>query len=123
MRCTSFIDECVQAISVATEYDTDIILVQMVRLQKLVEEIRASGLQNNSSLKGPVEMYVKVFQTRLQEYKSALPPNLQQNSEYTPLHPLFVHCSLLVSSSVTNPALLHCRNPTLPVWLSDAFSN
>ena len=80
MRHNSHIEDCLQAVAAAEEYETDILLVQIVKLQKIVEEIRVSGLHNQSSLKGSVEMYVRSFQAVLQEYKSALPAKLQQNS-------------------------------------------
>jgi hypothetical protein len=82
IRYASHIEDCLQVVVAAAEYDTDIFLVQKVKLQKIVEEVRFSGLHNDSSLKGPVGMYVSSFQAALQEYKSALPANLQQNSQY-----------------------------------------
>jgi hypothetical protein len=109
MRYNSHIEDCLQAVAAAAEYETDIYLIQMVKLQKIVEEIRVSGLYNDSSLKGPVGMYVRSFQTALQEYKSALPANLQQNSQYHQVLSLMYHKAYsVVSSSVSTSTLFLC---------------
>jgi len=109
MRYTGHIEDCLQAVAAAAEYETDICLVQMVKLQKIVEEVRVSGLYNDSSLKGPVGMYVRSFQTVLQEYKSALPANLQQNSQYhQPCRSCITKLTMWVSSSVNTSTLFLC---------------
>jgi hypothetical protein len=88
MRYTSHIEDCLQPLSAAIEYNADFFLVQMVKLQKIVEEIRCSGLHSASTMKGLVDLYVKSFQKSLHDYKAALPPSLQQNSEHNPCHEL-----------------------------------
>ena len=97
MRYTNHFRDCHQALTAATEYNADIILVLMARLQRIVEEIRTSYLDNSSSLRGPVVMYVKSFKDALQRYKSELPQSLQQNSEY---HQTYYMCVCMLTSDI-----------------------
>lgn len=120
MRYTSHIEDCLQSLAVANEYNADFILVQMVKLQKIVEDIRCSALHSASSMKGLVDLYVKAFQKSLQDYMAALPPGLQQNSEYFKLRALFIH--IITHRSIDSSALPQCRDSAVPSRLSDASS-
>lgn len=82
MRYSSHIESCLQAIEAAAHSETDIILVQICKLQKIVEEIRASGLHNSPDLKGPIKMYVSSFETALHTFMEFLPENLRNNSKH-----------------------------------------
>jgi hypothetical protein len=88
MRYSSHIEGCLQAVEATADSESDAILVQISKIQKIVEEIRSTSLHNSPSLKGPVKMYVGSFEAALRACKNSLPTNLYHNSKYQTIRSL-----------------------------------
>jgi hypothetical protein len=61
---TKFLDDCLTRLIAAKEYDSDLRLVQMVRLQRLAEETHTTEIAS-----APVQMYIKAFEADLERLK------------------------------------------------------
>jgi hypothetical protein len=87
LRYTAHVEETCNALLRNPEYDSDVFLVQLVRLQQMAEKITQTlpcdAPQSFWASKPPMGLLVKAFQTELQSFKSALPQNLQQDRKLT----------------------------------------
>ncbi len=66
------------------EYSTDTLLVQLVKLQLIIERVDQGPWheeQNDptGSIRAPTTFYVKALQMELQDFKAKVPPDLQTN--------------------------------------------
>ncbi|KAK3691770.1 hypothetical protein LTR37_018428 [Vermiconidia calcicola] len=68
MPWTSYMSEALQTIEQATDLDSDLFLVQMVRLQDLINETSAS-----QTPQAPMSMYVKAFKVDLERLQKSDP--------------------------------------------------
>ncbi len=81
LQYTSYIKACCEALAETREYESDTLLLYLVRLQHIALKINQSlndpmFLQLN---KVPIQMHVKMLQEELESFKFLLPPGLQQN--------------------------------------------
>jgi hypothetical protein len=80
LQYSPYIEYCCQALLEAAEYESDIILVALVRVQAIIETANRNLLsRGRPGEKAPVWMHVKSSQFELQTYWNSLPPNVQQN--------------------------------------------
>ena len=113
---TSYIGECCQKLADIEEYQSDVCLMHLVRLQHVAQSIRRGYAESDAFPKSkvPVHMYVKALQADLKDFKSAVPLDLQQNSKQ-PLNLRYFTSSLLGYSDFVGQFL--CRgNQSLRNW-------
>ncbi|OTB02653.1 hypothetical protein M426DRAFT_322418 [Hypoxylon sp. CI-4A] len=84
-RYTPYIDQCLKELEEEGEYETDSLLVHLVRIQHLSERIaqlhNKDGTENdmNGITRAPVSAYCNIFQTEVEKFRDSLPPNLSSN--------------------------------------------
>ncbi|KAI2604519.1 uncharacterized protein GGS25DRAFT_534938 [Hypoxylon fragiforme] len=85
-KYTAYIDQCLKDLEVGKEYETDLLLVHLVRIQHFTERI--SQLNDKSQLGGndlpgmartPVSAYAGMFHAELGSFRAALPQSLVSN--------------------------------------------
>lgn len=84
---TSYLDTCCSVLEAKMEYDSDVDLVQLVRIQKLAQSIAVTWDANTPSLPSthlPPTMIIQAFQEQLDSFRANLPPNLQENGRSPP---------------------------------------
>ncbi|RFU34760.1 hypothetical protein B7463_g1534, partial [Scytalidium lignicola] len=85
IRYTRYIDQCLKELAETAEYETDSLLVQVVRVQYLTERIFYinSGNHNLNELPGipktPIDTYLDAFQRELERIQTSAPPHLRTN--------------------------------------------
>lgn len=90
MRYTSYVKECVSVLEGDMEYETDITLVFLVRVQHLTQRIselnpRDNTIEEFSSIpKAPTAVYVSAFQNELDELRAKLPQHLRNDRRKRP---------------------------------------
>ena len=88
-RYTKYIDECLQKLQEAQEYDSDELLVALVRIQQLTERIHHLSLKNQmvDDLPGvpsfPASVYFPILQIEVERLWGALPGKLKSNCKWT----------------------------------------
>ncbi|KAI7491017.1 hypothetical protein KC351_g219 [Hortaea werneckii] len=68
LQPTKYLDECLMHLAEAREYQSDVFLVQMVRLQKVAHEATATEAST-----APMPMYVKAFEADLERLRLQMP--------------------------------------------------
>ncbi|KAI0127084.1 hypothetical protein BJ170DRAFT_596643 [Xylariales sp. AK1849] len=84
-RYTPYIDQCLRELETAKEYESDLLLVQLVRIQHLADRI--SQLHSRDRMddelpgipRAPVTAYLNAFQTELDRFKAQIPRHLRKN--------------------------------------------
>lgn len=90
LQYSSYMDYNCKILESASEYESDLILVALVRLQAIAESYHRNVLskskesRDSDDLKTPSWMYVKAFRSDLQDLWKSFPPRLQQNGQYLP---------------------------------------
>lgn len=74
MAYTKFMDEAINKLEQENEFDSDLFLVQMVRLQRVMQE--ASGTETPDA---PMQLYVKAFHSDLDQLRKTDPCKDQGN--------------------------------------------
>lgn len=83
-------EDSVRILAANPEWEGDLILVLMVRIQRLADSIHqtqtawASEADGNGASKPPVNIYVKYYRQSLQTIKDQLPESLKNNREISP---------------------------------------
>lgn len=88
IRYTPYLEQCMKDLEVAREYETDYLIVNLVRIQHLTERISQlhakehlpQDLQDIS--RAPMNVYLDAFQQELDKYRHGLPRGLQNNSKF-----------------------------------------
>lgn len=88
LRWNSHLDECLTVLAENKEHPSDALLVQLVKLQIIVERVgqapwhdehgNAAGLA-----RAPPTFYLKALQAQLQDFKSQIPTEIQKNGNST----------------------------------------
>ncbi|KAI1804260.1 hypothetical protein F4811DRAFT_298050 [Daldinia bambusicola] len=84
-KFTPYIDQCLRELETDQEYETDSLLVHLVRIQHLSERISQlhSKDQDDSELTGiaraSMTAYSSVFHTEIEKFKASVPRNLSSN--------------------------------------------
>lgn len=85
LRYTAHLEESCNALAQDPEFERDIYLVQLVRLQKIAEQITQSipydAPQSFWTSKPPIGMLVKAFEAQLEAFKGAIPRDLQHDGK------------------------------------------
>jgi hypothetical protein len=88
-RYTPYIDRCVRELEAAREFESDLVLVHLMRIQKLSDGI--AQLRANESVeelpgisRAPRSAYYGAYQEQLDHFMTKLPRQLKTHSE--PLH-------------------------------------
>lgn len=84
---TTYLDTCCNVLEAKMEYDSDVDLVQLVRIQKLAQSIAVTWDVNSPSLPSthlPPTMIIQAFQEQLDSFRANLPPHLQENGRPPP---------------------------------------
>ncbi|KAH7001460.1 hypothetical protein EDB80DRAFT_722326 [Ilyonectria destructans] len=85
MRYTKYIQECVQVLEDENEYETDVNLVHLVRIQHLTERISLLNSPDSPAEEvvgvptAPMSAYVSAFQGELDRIRNSLPANLKSD--------------------------------------------
>lgn len=97
---TSYILECCQKLEEAAEYQSDILLIQLVRLQEIRYRMGRSFPYDDSNASRrpdvPVELFVRVWQKELETFWTSLPVDSQQ------------HCMSVLCKSLADHWLTLC---------------
>ncbi|KAI1138017.1 hypothetical protein F5Y05DRAFT_404330 [Hypoxylon sp. FL0543] len=84
-RYTPYIDQCVRELEAAQEFQTDSLLVHLVRIQHLSERIAQLHVQDQVGTdlaeisRAPVTAYSGIFHAELEKYIATLPKSLSSN--------------------------------------------
>ena len=83
--------ECCQKLEEAREYQSDALLVQLVRLQEIRYRMSRSFPYDDSHASrkpdAPVDMFVRAWQNELETFWASLPAEAQQNCNSAIYHP------------------------------------
>lgn len=86
MRYTSYVQECVKALESGKEYESDTVLVFLVKIQHLIQRVAElnptdTTIEEFSSIpKAPASAYVSAYQHELDRLHAELPPYLKDDS-------------------------------------------
>lgn len=85
MKFSSYVQACLKELQENKEYETDVILSHMVRLQNLTEKIadlkdRENSLEETSVPRAPVSAYISTFQSELDKIQSSISKTMKNNS-------------------------------------------
>ncbi|KAK0115833.1 hypothetical protein ONS95_012884 [Cadophora gregata] len=75
---TAHSEDCLRTLEHEKEYDSDALLVQLVKLRLLYTRI-SDGFGTDGVLTAPVAFYLKSFEGQLQNFKNNIPPELSNN--------------------------------------------
>ncbi|KAI1384343.1 uncharacterized protein F4822DRAFT_419463 [Hypoxylon trugodes] len=84
-KYTAYIDQCVRELEAEGEYETDSLLVNLVRIQHLSERIAQLRCKDNTAddlagaTRAPTSVYSSMFYTELERLRVSLPPKLASN--------------------------------------------
>lgn len=87
MRYTSYVQECLRMLDAGKEYDTDVNLVFLVRIQHLIQRIsdlnpRDTTVEEFTSIpKAPAPVYVSSYRNELERLRDGLPDHLKNDSK------------------------------------------
>lgn len=84
LRCAgSYIESCIYVLEQSAECPSDEHLIQLVRLQKMGQEINETlprySDEFTSGSSAPISMCMKTLQSKLESFRIKLPLHLQQN--------------------------------------------
>lgn len=94
MRYTKYIQQCLAVLEQEREYDTDMRLVTLVRVQHLTERIAQLNAPDDPAEEivglpaAPLSAYVSAFHNELDRIRNGLPPELTNDSEFYCWHDL-----------------------------------
>ncbi|KAJ4164838.1 hypothetical protein LMH87_006493 [Akanthomyces muscarius] len=86
MRYTSYVRECLTILENNREFETDVVLVFLLRIQHLTQRISELNPRDNtieeftSIPKAPTAVYVSVFQNELDQLRANLPDHLRNDN-------------------------------------------
>lgn len=91
MRYTKYIQACLAALEQEQEYETDLRLVTLVRIQHLTERIAQLNSPDDPAEEvaglptAPISAYVSAFQSELDRIRNGLPQDLRNDSKFLQL--------------------------------------
>lgn len=92
---TSYLDTCCKVLETNMEYESDLLLVHMVKIQKLAQSISVTwddDSPNLPSMNLPPTMIIQAFQEQIDSLQANLPSRIQSNRKVTV--PSVYGCSL-----------------------------
>ncbi|KAF4615887.1 hypothetical protein G7Y89_g15228 [Cudoniella acicularis] len=120
VQLSSYYEYNCNALQETAEYESDLVLVALVRLQFMTENVYKNSSLRHLTTEGtraPVWMFVKAMRCELDAFWASLPPKLQQNkfllmSYHTSMVFLY-ESSIQPSSFPTNPTSFNYTSPRL----------
>ncbi|KHN95987.1 uncharacterized protein MAM_06092 [Metarhizium album ARSEF 1941] len=85
LRYTAYIQDCMRVLENSGEYESDITLLYLVRVQRLTERIFELNSRDKAVedipglLSAPMSAYIAAFQNEIETLRSSLPPKLQHD--------------------------------------------
>ncbi|KAK8031586.1 hypothetical protein PG990_001320 [Apiospora arundinis] len=110
-KYTGYIHQCLKELEAANEYETDSLLVQLIRIQHLSDKISCLHNKGDEDIelpaipRAPTSAYLGAFQAELDKFKAQIPRHLRTNRV------LSVHIYFLYRSNAALKAWFEC-------WLS-----
>ncbi|KAH8681865.1 hypothetical protein BX600DRAFT_429775 [Xylariales sp. PMI_506] len=86
VRYTAYIERCARELETEKEYETDILLGQLVRVQHLTDQISQLQVKDRSDEelpgipRAPMSAYLSALQSELDKFKAQIPRHLRNNS-------------------------------------------
>ncbi|KAL6876777.1 hypothetical protein J3F83DRAFT_759214 [Trichoderma novae-zelandiae] len=105
MRYNGYLQECIRHLEERPEFDSDISLVYLVRIQRLTERIAELNSRDRASEEispvpsAPVSAYILAFQNELNQIRDSMPKHLQEDSQLRLYEPPVVDKNLIRSLS------------------------
>lgn len=90
MRFTSYVQDSLKVLDAAKEFETDIVLVFLIKIQHLIQRIAQlnptdTTIEEFSSIpKAPASAYVSAYQHELNRLREDLPSHLRDDSRLYP---------------------------------------
>lgn len=90
MRFSKYTRQCLEDLEKASEYESDLLLIHLVKIQRLAERIHNWTSQEDEEddmsvyLKAPAAAYQVAFHGEIDRLQSSLPASLVGNSRLTP---------------------------------------
>jgi hypothetical protein len=87
MRYNSYLSDCIRYLQEHPEYESDISLVYLVRIQRLTERIAEFNSEDRATEEislvpsAPVSAYILAFQNELNQIRDSMPKHLQEDSQ------------------------------------------
>lgn len=88
MRYNGYLQDCMRHLEEHPEYESDISLVYLIKIQRLTERISELNSRDRASEEvssvpsAPVSAYVLAFQNELNQIRDSMPKHLKEDSEY-----------------------------------------
>lgn len=86
MRYNNYLSVCVQHLHEHPEYESDLSLVYLVRIQRLTERIAEFNSEDRATEEtspvpsAPVSAYILAFQNELNQIRDSMPKHLKEDS-------------------------------------------
>lgn len=87
MRYNSYLSDCIRYLQEHPEYESDVSLVYLVRIQRLTERIAEFNSEDRATEEislvpsAPVSAYILAFQNELNQIRDSMPKHLQEDSQ------------------------------------------
>ncbi|KAI1445894.1 hypothetical protein F5Y02DRAFT_94314 [Annulohypoxylon stygium] len=84
-RYTPYIDQCSKELEASQEYESDVLLIHLVRIQNLSERISQLHTKDNTAneinaiARAPASAYSNMFHAELEKFTESLPPSIATN--------------------------------------------
>ncbi|KAI0170013.1 hypothetical protein GGR52DRAFT_492021 [Hypoxylon sp. FL1284] len=84
-KYSSYVNQCLSELEAGNEYETDVILVHLVRAQHLSERVAQlhskdqAEIETSAFARAPVSAYSGLFHAELEKFRASLPPSLVSN--------------------------------------------
>ena len=84
LRWTQYLEDCIAVLAEKKEYPSDTLLIQMVKLQLIMEKVgqcpwHEAHEEFTDFARAPAIFYLKALQVQLQDFKTEIPPEIQKN--------------------------------------------
>ncbi|KAK8003572.1 hypothetical protein PG989_003291 [Apiospora arundinis] len=96
-KYTGYIHQCLKELEAANEYETDSLLVQLIRIQHLSDKISCLHNKGDEDIelpaipRAPTSAYLGAFQAELDKFKAQIPRHLRTNRVLSPAWTLLLH--------------------------------
>lgn len=100
IRYTQHLEDCCQALIAEAEYPSDIVLVQHVRLLRVLERYHPHAI-GQTALTVPVRSFVRCFEEDIQKFRQSVPRELLEGCMLTKFLLIWIENVLMHLSSST----------------------
>jgi hypothetical protein len=78
MRATPYLYECLRIVEAEKEFESDTLLVQLVKLHQISERVTDVSW-SSTTIKAPAMVYLRSLESQLQDFKTNVPNDLASN--------------------------------------------